>query len=390
MARASNTAQRPARAGVQEHVPFETRPGRPHPLGATPDAHGTNFAIFSQDATAVQLLLFDAHDSGQPVATIDLDPVRNRTFYFWHVYVRDVSPGMSYAYRVDGPRDLHGKGHRFNPNKVLIDPYGRGVTSSIWDRGAACGPDDNVASSLKSVVVDLHGYDWEGDRPLNRPMSETVIYEMHVRGFTRSPSSGVDHAGTFLGVIDKIPYLKSLGVTAVELMPVFEFDETEASGSNPLTGQPLINYWGYSPIAFFAPHADYCVDPDAGDQVREFRDMVKALHRAGIEVILDVVFNHTGEGNHEGPTISFRGLDNSIYYHLEPYDRQYYTNISGCGNTFKCNHPVVEKFISECLLYWVRHMHVDGFRFDLASILSRGEGGLPLDRPAGPLAHRAR
>jgi glycogen operon protein len=229
--------------------------------------------------------------------------------------------------------------------------------------------------------VDLHGYDWEGDRPLNRPMSETVIYEMHVRGFTRSPSSGVDHAGTFLGVIDKIPYLKSLGVTAVELMPVFEFDETEASGSNPLTGQPLINYWGYSPIAFFAPHADYCVDPDAGDQVREFRDMVKALHRAGIEVILDVVFNHTGEGNHEGPTISFRGLDNSIYYHLEPYDKQYYTNISGCGNTFKCNHPVVEKFISECLLYWVRHMHVDGFRFDLASILSRGEGGLPLIDP---------
>jgi glycogen operon protein len=204
---------------------------------------------------------------------------------------------------------------------------------------------------------------------------------MHVRGFTQSPTSGVTQKGTFLGVIEKIPYLKSLGVTAVELMPVFEFDETEISGVNPLTGQQLINYWGYSPIAFFAPHADYCVNPEAGEQVREFRDMVKALHRADIEVILDVVFNHTGEGNHEGPTISFRGLDNGIYYHLEPYDRQYYTNLSGCGNTFNCNHPVVEKFIAECLLYWVRHMHVDGFRFDLASILSRGEGGVPLDNP---------
>ena len=375
------TSSGPDQAGPRERTRFETRPGRPHPLGASPDAHGTNFAIFSQDATAVQILLFDAHDAREPIATIDLDPVRNRTFYFWHIHIRDVAPGMGYAYRVDGPQDLHGKGHRFNPRKVLIDPYGRGVTSTIWDRVAACGPEDNVGTSLSSVVVDLHGYDWEGDRPLNRPMSETVIYEMHVRGFTQSPSSGVTNKGTFLGVIEKIPYLRELGVTAVELMPVFEFDETEASGSNPLTGQQLINYWGYSPIAFFSPHADYCVNPEAGEQVREFRDMVKALHKAGIEVILDVVFNHTGEGNHEGPTLSFRGLDNSIYYHLEPYDKQYYTNLSGCGNTFKCNHPVVEKFISECLLYWVRHMHVDGFRFDLASILSRGEGGTPLSDP---------
>ena len=359
---------------------YRIRPGRPHPLGATPDAGGTNFALFTQDATAVQLLLFEAHDSVEPFKVIDLDPDLNRTFYFWHIYVAHVKPGNGYAFRVDGPKDLHGAGHRFNPSKVLIDPYGRGITSTLWDRVAACRPDDNVPNSLRSIVVDLHGYDWEGDRPLNKPMSETVIYEMHVRGFTQSPSSGVEQAGTFAGVVEKIPYLKALGVTAVELMPVFEFDETEISGTNPLTGQRLVNYWGYSPIGFFSPHDNYCVNPEEGSHLREFRDMVKALHKADIEVILDVVFNHTGEGNHEGPTISFRGLDNRIYYHLEP-DRQYYTNISGCGNTFNCNHPVVEKFISECLLYWVRQAHVDGFRFDLASILSRGVGGAPMDDP---------
>jgi isoamylase len=360
---------------------FGTRPGRPHPLGATPDGGGTNFALFTMDATAVQLLLFDSHDSREPFQTIDLDRSSNRTFYFWHIYVHDVKPGMGYAYRVDGPNDVHGKGHRFNPNKVLIDPYGRGVTSTLWDRVAACGPEDNVSRSLSSVVVDLKNYDWQGDRPLNRPMNETVIYEMHVRGFTQSPSSGAKNSGKYLGVIEKIPYLQELGVTAVELLPVFDFDETEITGVNPLTGQQLINYWGYSPIAFFSPYDRYCVSPEEGNHINEFRDMVKALHRADIEVILDVVFNHTGEGNHQGPTISFRGLDNGTYYHLEPYDKQYYTNLTGCGNTFNCNHPVVEKFIGECLLFWVRELHVDGFRFDLASILSRGQGGVPLDNP---------
>jgi glycogen operon protein len=357
-----------------------TRPGRPHPLGAIPDAGGTNFALFSQAATAVQLLLFESHDARRPVKVIDLDPGDNRTFYFWHIYVKDVKPGMGYAYRVDGPQDLHGRGHRFNPRKVLIDPYGRAVTSTLWDRAAACGPDDNVTSSLSSIVVDTSAYDWEGDRPINRAMSQTIIYEMHVKGFTRASSSRAKNPGTYAGVIEKIPYLKKLGVTALELMPVFEFDETEISGVNPITGQQLVNYWGYSPIAFFSPHGDYCVKPDEGNHIREFRDMVKALHKADIEVILDVVFNHTGEGNHQGPTISFRGLDNSAYYLLEP-DKQYYTNLTGCGNTFNCNHPMTEKFINECLLFWVKEMHVDGFRFDLASILSRGENGMPLDNP---------
>jgi isoamylase len=360
---------------------FPVRPGRPHPLGATPDHGGTNFALFAQDATQVQLLIFESHDDPAPMLVIDLDPDINRTFYFWHIYVGNIKPGMSYGYKVDGPRDLHGMGHRFNPNKLLIDPYGKGTTSTLWDRVAACRPEDNTDRSLRSVIVDLKGYEWDGDRPINRPMSESVIYEMHVAGFTKSPTSGVANPGTFDGVVEKIPYLQSLGVTAVELMPVFEFDKTEISGQNPLTGQQLVNYWGYSTIAFFAPQGDYCTTPDEGTHVREFRDMVKALHRAGIEVILDVVFNHTGEGNHEGPTISFRGLDNAIYYHLEPNDKQYYTNLTGCGNTLNCNHPFVEKFISECLLYWVREMHVDGFRFDLASILSRGAGGVPLKDP---------
>jgi glycogen operon protein len=360
---------------------FATRQGRPHPLGATPDATGTNFAVFSQHATTVQLLLFERHDSPTPIVVIDLDPAINRTFYFWHVYVVGVTPGMGYAYRVDGPKDVSGGGHRFNPNKVLIDPYGRGTTSTLWDRVAACGPNDNVTQSLRSIVIDMTQYDWEGDKPINRSMRDTVIYEMHVRGFTKSPTSASPNPGTYLALIDKIPYLKKLGVTAVELLPVFEFDEDEISGTNPLTGQRLINYWGYSPVSFFNPHEGYCVAPDEGSHVREFRDMVKALHKAGIEVILDVVFNHTGEGNHEGPTISFRGLDNSIYYHLEPYDKQYYTNLSGCGNTLNCNVPLVEKFIAECLLFWVREMHVDGFRFDLASILSRGPDGRPMDNP---------
>ena len=360
---------------------FRALPGHAHPLGATPDEGGTNFALLAQHATAVQLLVFASHDDPEPIVVIDLDPDRDRSFYLWHVYVTDVRPGMGYAYRVDGSRDVSGGGHQFDPHKVLVDPYARAVTSSVWDRAAACRPGDNVASSLRGVVVDLRGYDWEGDRPLDRPMDETVIYEMHVGGFTKSPTSRVTHPGTFSGIVEKIPYLQELGVTALELLPVFEFDRSEIGAISPITGERLTQYWGYSPIAFFSPDCDYCIKPEDGGHVAEFRDMVKALHRAGIEVILDVVFNHTGEGNHEGPTISFRGLDNATYYHLEPYDKQYYTNLSGCGNTINCNHPMVDRFIVDCLTYWVRELHVDGFRFDLASILSRGPGGAPMADP---------
>ena len=237
---------------------------------------------------------------------------------------------------------------------------------------------------MRSVVIDITDYDWEGDRPLNQPMNEMVIYEMHVGGFTRHASSGVAHPGTFSAIIEKIPYLKELGITAVELLPVMEFDRKEvlrmkpdlATEGNPLVGRgPLTNYWGYSTVSFFAPESSYCVSPEEGTHIREFRDLVKALHRAGIAVILDTVFNHTSEGNHLGPTINFKGFCNEIAYHLSPSDRQYYMDYSGCGNTVNCNHPVVQKFIIECLEFWVKQMHVDGFRFDEGSILSRGEDG---------------
>ena len=353
--------------------------GLPHPLGATPDANGVNFSVFTQYGTAVELLLFEEEHSQQPCMVIPFDPKVNKSFHFWHCYVRGLKPGAHYAYRVDGPWDP-AKGHRFNRNKALIDPYGKGHTVALWNRGDACGPDDNVHSAMRSIVIDAKNYDWEGDRRPKHKMSETVIYEMHVGGFTGSLTSGTANAGTFKGVIDKIPYLKELGVTAVELLPIMQFDQTEVGGFTA-DGKPRSNYWGYSTIGFFAPEESYCSSPDEGRHLDEFRDMVKALHKADIEVILDVVFNHTSEGNHAGPYISFKGFDNSIYYHLVPWDKQFYMDYSGCGNTVNCNHPIVEKFIVEALEFWVREMHVDGFRFDEGSILSRGEDGNPMAHP---------
>src|SRR5581483_10434691 len=325
-----------------------------------------------------ELLLFGAHDTPRPSQVITLDPFVNKTFHFWHVFVRGLPTGSHYAYRVDGPFD-ESAGHRFNRNKVLIDPYARGNTNELWNRDAARGPDDNVATSMRSVVIDTSAYDWQGDQPLRHPMEDTVVYEMHVRGFTRSPTSNVAHPGTFAAIAEKIPYLVDLGVTAVELLPVFDFDEKAVS--NVVNGSSLTNYWGYSTMGFFAPQSSYCVRPEQGSHLREFRDMVKALHRAGIEVILDVVFNHTDEGNHLGPVFSFKGIDNRTYYFLVPWDLQYYLDFSGCGNTFNCNHPIAQKLIVECLRYWVREAHVDGFRFDEGSILTRGEDGIPLENP---------
>jgi isoamylase len=352
--------------------------GSPHPLGATPRPDGVNFSLFSENATGVELLLFAGHDSPQPFQTIQLNPATNHSFHFWHVFVRGLSAGAHYAFRVDGPFNP-AAGHRFDRDKVLIDPYARGNTNSLWNRAAACRPGDNVAASMRSIVIDPSGYDWEGDRPLNRPMEDTVIYEMHVRGFTRSPSSGVRNPGTFDGIIEKIPYLRELGVTAVELLPVFDSDET--TPQREVDGVPVTNYWGYSTISFFAPQNYFCVSPERGSHLREFRDLVKALHRAGIEVILDVVFNHTGEDDRRGPTFCFRGIDNRIYYFLVPSDLSDYLDFSGCGNTVNCNHPIAQKLIVECLRYWVREAHVDGFRFDEASILSRAEDGMPSAHP---------
>ena len=357
---------------------FAVAPGSPHPLGATPSAAGVNFSLFSGHATGVELLLFAAHDALQPFQSIRLDPFVNKTFHFWHVLVRGLPAGTHYAYRVDGPSDP-AAGHRFDSHKVLIDPYARGNTNELWDRAAACVPGDNVATSMRSVVIDTSGYDWEGDQPLHRPMQDTIIYEMHVRGFTQSPGSKVANPGTFAGIIQKIPYLRDLGVTAIELLPIFDFDETGVLRVE--NGRQLTNFWGYSTMGFFAPQSHYCVSPEHGSHLREFRDMVKALHRAGIEVILDVVFNHTDEGNHLGPCFSFKGIDNRTYYFLVPWDLQYYMDFTGCGNTLNCNHPIAQKLIVECLRYWVREAHVDGFRFDEGSILTRGEDGMPLAHP---------
>ncbi len=324
---------------------------------------------------ALELLLFDDVDDSKPARVIKLDPQLNRTFHYWHVFVPGLKPGQMYAYRAYGPFDPK-RGHRFDAQKVLLDPYGRGVAiPTNYSREAASRPGDNAAFAMKSVLADLSNYDWEGDAPLYHPFSQTIIYEMHVRGFTRHPSSGVNPElrGTYGGVVEKIPYLKDLGITAVELLPVLQFDEQEAP-------RGLTNYWGYSPVSFFVPHGSYSYRNGPLDALDEFRDMVKALHRAGIEVILDVVYNHTAESDQSGPTFCMRGLENSVYYMLEK-DKSRYANFSGTGNTLNANHSMVRRLIIDSLHYWVKEMHVDGFRFDLAAILSRDESGQPLANP---------
>ena len=347
--------------------------GRPSPLGATMSQGGVNFSLFSRDATGVELLFFDRSDDAKPARVITLDPVANRAYHYWHVYVPGVQPGQLYGYRAHGPFDP-ANGLRFDPTKVLLDPYGRGVVvTNDYSRGQE---GDTTATTMKSVVVDLSAYDWEGDAPLRRPSARTIVYEMHVRGFTRHPSSGVAEnlRGTYAGLIEKIPYLHQLGITAVELLPVFQFDAQDCPRGK-------VNYWGYAPVSFFSPHQAYSSRRDPQGPVDEFRDMVKALHRAGIEVILDVVFNHTTEGDHSGPTLSFRGLDNKTYYILEQQDRSRYANYTGTGNTLNANHPIVRRMIMDSLRYWVEEMHVDGFRFDLASILARDQSGNVMANP---------
>jgi len=358
---------------------FTCTPGRSHPIGATPDGTGVNFSLYSQYATQVELLLFAHAGDQEPHQTLQLDPAVNRTFFFWHIHVDGLTPGWHYAYRLDGPRDV-GEGHRFNPAKVLLDPYAKGLSNRLWNRIAACGDGDNLHQSMRCEVIDSTNYNWEGDRPLGRPMEESIVYEVHVRGFTASPSSGENYPGTFKALMGKIPYLRELGITAVELMPIFDFDETEVIREMPGDIQ-LRNYWGYSTVGYFAPEGSYCASRHEGEHIRELRDLVKALHAAGIELILDVVFNHTNEGNHLGPTLHFRGIDNATYYILVDNDRRYYMDYTGCGNTMNCNHPIADKFIQDCLEYWVRELHVDGFRFDEGSIMSRDEEGRPMSHP---------
>ena len=343
--------------------------GHSAPLGATVYTNGANFSVFSRSATRLELLFFDQEDDARPSHIIPIEPNTNRTYHYWHVFVPEARAGQIYAYRAYGPFDPS-SGLRFDPEKALLDPYGRGVVvPKNYSREAARKPGENLAVAMKSVVIDASGYDWEGDTPPRTSAARTIVYEMHVKGFTRHPSSGVSEKlrGTYAGLIEKIPYLRDLGVTAVELLPIFEFDATDCPAG-------VVNYWGYQPVSFFSPHHAYSSRQDAHGPIDEFRDMVKALHRAGIEVILDVVFNHTSEGKHDGPTLSFRGLDNDTYYILQE-DRSRYADYSGCGNTLNANHPVVRRMIVDSLRYWVSEMHVDGFRFDLASILSRDSSG---------------
>jgi glycogen operon protein len=355
-------------------------PGRSFPLGATVSPEGVNFCVYSSTCSKLELLLFDSAHDGEPAQTIAFDPHHHRSVHYWHLFVHGLKAGQIYAYRAYGDFAPE-RGLRFDSNKILLDPYAKAIVGwETYRRAAAIQLGNNAAHALKSVVVDPNVYDWEDDIPLQIPYSKSIIYELHVGGFTRHSSSGValEKRGTYAGLIEKIPYLKAVGVNAVELLPIHQFDEQDADHAR--TG--LVNYWGYSTLGFFAPHWQYSSRQHPLSAVNEFRDLVKALHKAGIQVILDVVFNHTAEGNHEGPTLCFKGLDNPTYYMLEP-DPTYYSNYTGCGNTVKANHPIVGLLIIDSLRYWVTEMHVDGFRFDLAAVLARGVSGEIAERPSG-------
>lgn len=370
--------------------------GKPNELGSTVFPDGVNFALYSKSATQVILSLFEDSKSTKPYASIPLNPLKNKTGDIWHVFVKDLKPGALYLYQIAGPYNPP-EGQRFNINKYIVDPCAKSFSQGSLFRsynkqrldgraGIENGQLQDLSDFQKCVVIDDADFDWQGDAPLCRPMSETIIYELHVRGFTKSFTSGVQHPGTYKGIIEKIPYLKFLGITAVELLPVFEFDENETEFVNPRTGKTLTNYWGYSPASFFAPETSYALEKNPTSVVREFKEMVRELHKAGIEVILDVVFNHTAEGNEYGKTFLYRGIENSVYYILSSGGKQYYDNYSGCGNTVNANHPVVMQHILQSLRHWVLDMHVDGFRFDLASALCRGADGSILGEPPLPLA----
>ena len=365
--------------------------GSPLPLGASLCKDGVNFSIYSKDATKVVLYLFEKENSKTYYKSYELNPEENKTGDIWHIFVPELKAGCLYLYKVDGPYNPP-KGLRFNFHKYLFDPYAKAFTQGSvfrsYNKQHKNGFSSNNGGELKDlsdfpkcVVVD-DDFDWEGDKPLNYPLEETIIYETHLKGFTASPTSGVkkEIAGTYKAFPEKVEHLKKLGITSVELLPVFEFDENENPNSNPRTGNALINYWGYSTIGFFAPKTTYSADKRPGASVNEFKQMVKELHKAGIEVILDVVYNHTAEGNEHGYTFEFRGLQNDVYYSLPQNDAQYYMNYSGCGNSVNCNHPVTHSFILDSLRYWVLQMHVDGFRFDLASILTRNQNGSPISQ----------
>ncbi|MFZ0311750.1 MAG: glycogen debranching protein GlgX [Candidatus Korobacteraceae bacterium] len=361
-------------------APLTTAPGQnisrgvALPLGATVRRRGVNFAIFSKHATACTLVLFQA-GAPDPYVEFALDPLANRTGQVWHVFVEGLDAGGQYGFRFDMQPNPNPQVYRYHPAHVLLDPYAHALSN-----GGTWGEYKPGARPYRNGLLVERAFDWGDDQPLNIPLVDSIIYEAHVRSFTQHSSSGVPNPGTFAGLVEKLPYLKKLGVTAVELLPVVEFEESDTDRVNPFTGESLVNLWGYQPTAFFAPNAAYSSKPEDGEQIQEFKQMVRTFHQAGIEVIIDMVFNHTAEGDEHGPTWSFRGIDNPTYYILDPISGKY-VDYTGCGNTVNANNPVVRDFIVDCLRYWVMEMHVDGFRFDLASVLGRGQDGRVLKKP---------
>jgi isoamylase len=352
---------------------YGVRPGRSGPFGATLVPGGVNFAVYAGNATSVSVVLYKLGES-DPIAEIAI-PTDFRVGRVWAVTVFGLEyEDLEYGFRAYGPENP-GINDRYDPTVVLSDPYAKVLGGrEEWGRL----PDEHRQYQHRARLA-FEDFDWEGDRPLRLPSEDLVVYEAHVRGFTRHPSSGVANPGTYAGLVEKIPYLQRLGVNCIELLPVFEFDEFGNSRLNPETGELLLNYWGYNTVGFFAPKAGYAATSRFGMQGDEFKNMVKALHAAGIEVMLDVVFNHTAEGNELGPSISFRGLDNQTYYMMTPDG--YYWNFSGTGNTVNSNNPITRDFIVSCLRYWASEYHIDGFRFDLAAVLDRDENGVPLANP---------
>ncbi|MBS4095992.1 MAG: glycogen debranching protein GlgX [Sulfuricella sp.] len=357
---------------------YLTHPGCRYPHGATPEDDGVNFSIYSRHATSAELLLYENGAAKTPFQIVRLDPETNHSFFNWHVKLLGLPVGTHYTWRLDGPSNTAAHGWRFDPAVELVDPWAREVDTRLWERRRTLRYGPSPHRSMRAVVT-ADRYDWEGDQHQRIQTQQMIIYELHVGGFTRHPSSGVAHPGTFSGVVEKIPYLQALGITHVELLPVMAFDESDVPPNVADLG--LENYWGYSTHSFFAPHPGYGVNNSHARARDEFRDLVKALHQAGIGVILDVVFNHTAEGGIDGPALNFKGIGNETFYHLDPADRRRYRDYTGCGNTLNANHPFVAHFIIDCLEYWVEEMHVDGFRFDLASALARGEDGEPLPNP---------
>ncbi|MEO8218044.1 MAG: glycogen debranching protein GlgX [Acidobacteriota bacterium] len=366
----------------QNESPATVLPGRPLPLGSSITTQGMNFAIFSSSATDVSLVLYQS-GLHHPLLEVPLDRFVNRTGFVWHIELAGITPDVRYGWRMDRQPPSGDPLFRFEPSLVLVDPYAKALTgASEWGQTyVRDGQPSITGDGARRCLHVRDDFDWDGTRRPLIPLADKIIYEMHVRGFTRHPSSAVKHPGTYLGLIDRIPYLQDLGVTTVELLPVYEFEENESRRINPFNGEMLLNFWGYSPICFFAPKAAYAANGRNGEQVREFKTLVRELHRAGLEVFLDVVFNHTAEGRGlpDDPTFSFRGIDNPVYYMLDDDGR--YLDYSGCGNTLNCNHPVVRELVLDTLRYWVSEMQIDGFRFDLASILGRGEDGEILANP---------